>query len=276
LFAALALAGSLWLPSGAGAVPSVTLTAALSPERLGHSTTLHFGFQIAAPEGAVPAPLTRLDVRYPPGFGVAASDLGVETCTAAILEAGGPRSCPADSLIGYGSVLAEVPFGAEVVREPAIVTLVRAPAQSGHTRILFYAEGTNPVSAAIVFSAQLWNASRPFGGEIRIAVPLVPSLPEDPDVAVVRVLSTIGPAHLTYYERLHGRRVAYTPRGIVLPRRCPTGGFPFAATFGFLDGSRATAETRVPCPRTRGHSQRRQHPGSPKAASSTSGERVRE
>jgi hypothetical protein len=61
---------------------------------------------------------------------------------------------------------------------------------------------------------------------------------------------TLG-GRLTYYERVHGRNIAYHPAGIGLPRSCPRGGFPFAATFRFLDGRHAGAQTRVPCPRHR-------------------------
>jgi hypothetical protein len=59
---------------------------------------------------------------------------------------------------------------------------------------------------------------------------------------------TLG-GHLTYYERVHGRTIAYHPAGIGLPRSCPRGGFPFGATFSFLDGQHASARTKVACPR---------------------------
>jgi hypothetical protein len=85
-------------------------------------------------------------------------------------------------------------------------------------------------------------------GRLQFSVPLVPGVPEGPDVAVVSVKATIG-GNLTYYERKHGRRVAYHPQGIKLPRHCPRGGFRFAATFSFLDGTQTQAQTVVRCPR---------------------------
>ncbi|HWG08480.1 MAG TPA: hypothetical protein VN672_05685 [Solirubrobacteraceae bacterium] len=84
-------------------------------------------------------------------------------------------------------------------------------------------------------------------GDLRFTVPLVPSLPGSPDVAVVQLRVTIG-GKLTYYERSAGRTIPFRPRGIGLPRRCPRGGFRFAATFSFIDGSRVPAQTAVPCP----------------------------
>jgi hypothetical protein len=67
-------------------------------------------------------------------------------------------------------------------------------------------------------------------------------------VSIVSVQTTIGPSHLTYYKHVHGRRVAFRPRGVSVPERCPHGGFPFAAEFTFQDGSTATGVTTVPCP----------------------------
>jgi hypothetical protein len=39
------------------------------------------------------------------------------------------------------------------------------------------------------------------------------------------------------------------PKGATLPARCPAGGFPFSATFGFNDGSTAGAANTVACSR---------------------------
>jgi hypothetical protein len=88
-------------------------------------------------------------------------------------------------------------------------------------------------------------------GRLQLKVPLVPSVPEGPDVSVVRVDATLG-GRLTYYEQAHGRMLAYRPRGIALPRTCPRGGFKFTAAFAFLDGSHASARTTVHCPRSSG------------------------
>ena len=244
------------LVAPAWASPSVTLTATFKPEQLGHGTTLGFGFNIAATSGRVPPPLTELDVRYPANIGIATSGLGIATCTAPTLEASGPEGCPADSLMGYGSALAEIPIGPEIIQENGQISIIRAPSQNRHIAMLFYAKGISPVDARIVFPGLVLPAAAPFGGLVKIAVPLVPSLPEAPDVAVVRVRSTIGPEHLTYYQRVHGKLMAYNPQGILLPDSCPRGGFPFAATFTFLDGSHASARTAVPCPRSGPRSRR--------------------
>ena len=236
------------LPTTVHAAQTVRLDATLTPERLGHGTTIGFGFQITAPAGRVPPPLTRVEVRYPSDLGIALSGLGLATCTPSTLEAFGPAGCSADSRMGYGTALAEIPIGPEIIHETAHLTLLRAPTQNGRLALLFYAEGTAPVNTQIFLPGLLLPAPAPFGGRIDIKVPLVPSLPEAPAVAVVKLRSTIGPEHLTYYEHLHRRWVGYRPKGILLPDNCPPGGFPFAATLTFLDGTHASAQTTVPCP----------------------------
>lgn len=140
---------------------------------------------------------------------------------------------------------------AQVITEHATLAVIRAPTQGGHVSMMFYAAGISPVDAQIVFPGQLLPAQAPFGGLLHIDVPLVPSLPEAPDVAVAEIHATLGPQHLTYYHHVRGRYVAYNPQGILLPNRCPRGGFPFAAELGFLDGTSTSAQAVVPCPRIR-------------------------
>src|SRR5271166_4673751 len=65
------------LGGSAAASESVRLTAGLTPERLGHGTTLSFGFRITTPGESVPQPLTELDVSYPAHFGIVSSGLGL-------------------------------------------------------------------------------------------------------------------------------------------------------------------------------------------------------
>jgi hypothetical protein len=154
--------------------------------------------------------------------------------------------------MGYGSAVGEIPFGPEIIKEPASVTIVRAEDQNGKIALLFDVRGISPVGANIVLRAVLLPARPPYGGDISISVPLVPSLPEAPDVSVGQLRAMIGPAAgLTYYERLGSATLPYTPRGIPLPSSCPRGGFPFAATLAFVNGESAGARARVQCPRRR-------------------------
>lgn len=228
------------LTGTAQAAATATMGATFAPDRLGANTTVSFSFQIAPGEEA-PNLLTGIDFRYPANLGIATSGLGVASCPVAELEAHGPSVCPPDSRMGSGSALVEIPIGPEIVRETAQLALVAGPSQNGYVNILISATGESPVAARVVLSTRLEP------GNLQITVPPIPSLPEAPYVAVVRMHLTLG-GHLVYYERVHGKNVAYQPVGIGLPRSCPRGGFPFATSFTFLDGGQADAHTAVACP----------------------------
>lgn len=255
-----ALLLAIWPAGLAQATPLVKLAVALTPERLGAGTTIEFGVHISSPDGGVPPPLTALDLRYPANIGLITSGLGLETCEAVALEAHGAAGCPPNSLMGYGTALVEMPVAGSLLEEYADITTWMAPIHNGHLQLLFYAEGYSPVSSELTLTSAVLEASGRYGGRLYTNIPEIQTLPGAPPASLIEMRSTIGPKHITYYERNHGKTIAYTPIGLRLPRTCPRGGFPFAATFKFLDGTHAHATTSVPCPpRVRRRSRQRAH-----------------
>jgi hypothetical protein len=243
----------LSLPATAVSQTPAKLTASFVPEWLGHRTTLHFAFAFSAPDGQVPPPLTEIELRYPSNLGIALSGLGLATCTAPVLETSGPAGCPVNAVMGHGQALTGIVLGTTIITESAPITIIRAPDTEGRISILFYSEGSTPVDTRIVFSGLLLPASAPFGGLVSIGVPLVPTLPGAPYISVINLHATLGPVGVTYYETVAGRRVAFQPRGILLPNTCPHRGFPFAAEFAFNDQTHSTTQTAAPCPNHRPH-----------------------
>jgi len=222
---------------------SAKLQVSLSPERLGAGTTISFGFQIQAPGGGLPPALTALDVRLPPGMSVDTS--GLATCTPAAL-AHGPRGCSRDAEVGTGSVDVQVPLGEVTRPEIATLTVFNGPRQNGRTTLLFYAAGRLPIATQLVFAGVIVPEAA--GQKIAASIPLIPTLPDSPDAAIVEMTASLGTLGHAYYRTVRGRRVRFAPKGATLPGRCPVGGFPFSATFGFNDGSTAGAATAVGCP----------------------------
>jgi hypothetical protein len=248
---ALALAGATGgaCPQLAGAQAQTTarLHAAFQPYRLGRRTTLQFEFAFSAPVGAVPPPLTEMQLSYPRGINFFLNDLGIRRCAESVLQASGPAGCPPDSAMGYGVVETGIVLGGTPVQESSPVTILRAPERDGHLALLFFAEGREPVVTNVIFSGVLLPARDPFGGNVKIGVPLVETLPGAPYVSVLHLHATIGPEHLTYYHNVDGVSLAFAPQGLLLPPTCPRASFPFAAIFVFSDGTRAVASTTVPC-----------------------------
>jgi hypothetical protein len=232
----------------ASAAQSVTLKATFTPERLGHETTIGFSFRIAARAKEVPPPLTTVEISYPVNLGFALSELGIATCSLQTLEASAPAGCPANSLMGYGTALAEIPLGPSIIHETGHVTIVRTTSQAGHLGLLMYVNAETPVSEQFVFPGLVLPIAAPFGGRLDMSIPLIPGLPGGPDVAVVQFHATLGPLHLHYHEYVNSHLVDFKPKGIPLPDTCPHGGFRFSARFAFQDGSHSAALATVPCP----------------------------
>ena len=253
---ALAATAAVALPAyagaSAGAAPvseQASLHASFTPNRLGVSTTIAFGFHLQTSDGLAPPPLTSVALHMPAGMNYTLTTLGLSICRPATLQALGPKACPANSRLGSGSALVEVPFGTGSGHElPEIQAVSGPPSSAGNMVVLFYANGLFPVSAQLVFAGEVLPDTGVFGSELATAVPLIPSVPNGPDVSIVNVDATIGPSGLTYYHHVHGKLKPFRPLGIGVPERCPRGGFPFSASFVFQDGSTASAATTVPCP----------------------------
>jgi hypothetical protein len=236
------------LAAAATATPSVKLTASFSPERLGKGTTIRVGFHVLYPSGEEPLAATGIQFFLPPGLGIGTSELGLQNCQPMQLELLGRAACPSNSLMGHGSATTAVPFRSGFVIEHTSVTLFSGPLVNSDPQLLFVTVGESPVIAEIIFGALVLPAGPRFGGVIEAKLPLVPSVPYGPDIALLGLQTTIGPAGIVYRENIAGKTVSFRPRGILLPKRCPRGGFPFAVQLSFSDGSGTGAGATVPCP----------------------------
>lgn len=237
-------------PSAPGRPPqSVALKVSFKPNRAGARTTISFGFHIAGPGGSVPSPIVRMDLRLPAHMGIATTTLGQANCEPKALILDGLAGCSENARLGFGDAVAVVPVPQQSVTERASLTALMGPSSSERLEVLFYAEGLTPVFATFVFPGVVLDDSNPFGERIDTLIPVVPSWPEGPNVALTDFRSTIGPLHLTYHRQVNGRTIAYQPHGIRVPRRCPRGGFPFGADLSFEDGTTTHATAHVPCPR---------------------------
>jgi hypothetical protein len=236
------------LPASAQAAETVALRTSFTPDRLGASTTIGFGFTIASTTGGLPSPLTHVSLRMPKGMNYVTTTLGLAICKPEALVAKGLSGCSPNSRLGYGSAFVEVPFGANAGQEIPEIQALMGPPHDGNIVVLFYANGLAPVYAQIVFAGELLPGEGAFGGNLDTVIPEIKSVTNGPPVSIINVNSTIGPNHLTYYKRVHGKLVGYKPQGVALPTKCPRGGFPFSALFTFLDGSQVPATSKVPCP----------------------------
>jgi hypothetical protein len=177
-------------------------------------------------------------MKFPAGLTLDIPSL--RSCTAARLLARGPGACPPQSKVGQGHALAEVLAGPQLITENVTVwAFIGPPGNSGPTLELL-GEGSSPVPAQVVVTGTVIPVRAPYGEELVIPIPPVPTLPFEADTSMVNLSLTIGT------RRPHAPRDANT---VVAPPRCPAGGFPFAAEFTYADGSTSSAFTKAPCVR---------------------------
>jgi hypothetical protein len=250
LTAVLTCVGLLVSPAAGDAGPQrITLQTAFAPDRLRTPTTIQFGFHVlSANPGQVPSPVTKMSLDLPAGMGLATSTLGLAQCPPATLIEQGLAGCPASAQVGIGTAEAEMRVEHEILDESATVHALLGPPAGENEQVLFYVEAITPVGAQFVFPGVILPASGRYSGRLDTTIPLIPTWSEGPNVSVTSFSSTIGPRGLTYYRHLKDRFVPFHPRGIAVPAHCPRGGFPFRADFTFLDRTRATATSAVPCP----------------------------
>lgn len=198
------------------------------------------------PSGSVP-PVSAVNVYLPKGVKLHPSGFG--SCNEATLKNIGPSGCPKSSVASpIGSVLGEVTFGSERVPESATLQAFFAPGGN----ILFYTQGSSPVSIEVVSSGRYVRSSGKYSWELETLVPPVATVPGAPLASVSKIHIKAGAAY-----KSHGKVVPYG----TVPKKgeCPKGGFygkvevTFGGTFGGerefgIPAKTVTSEIRVPCP----------------------------
>ncbi len=249
-------------PAAAHASNIVTITPAFQPDKLGAPTSLLFGLKIADSAGGMPTPLSNAVVRLPAGIGI--DPTGVGTCPKATLQASGPSACPTNALVGVGSAVLGANLGGTLLTENATITPFLGPPQNGHVVLELYGDGKTPVSEQIVLEGVVAPDTAPYGQQLVLPIPTIATVPGGPNASVLSFQLTVGANNIQYYRtvtvtkrvRRHGRlvrvkvrqRKLFHVRGIVVPPKCPAGGFPFSLTLSYQDGTTTTTNATAPCP----------------------------
>jgi hypothetical protein len=236
-------------PVAASANETLNVQARFSPDTLEAPTNFSLTASFVSSTGLPPSPITRFTLYAPAGMEV--DPHGVDTCAAAALEQRGPVGCPADSRAGFGGGVGVLELPTETVHEPYTLDFFFAAKARGHLQLLIYANAVAPESVELVLRAKQVPAPKPYGLGFSVEVPPVTTFPGAPDASIESAFVTVGGPNVAYYEPVAGRRRLVRVRGLVVPERCPSGGFPTQGTVDFADGATLTVNSTIPCPRSR-------------------------
>lgn len=217
-----------------------------TPDRLGAPTNLSITANFSTDGAAPPSAVRKLTLYAPGGLGV--DTRGTGTCTRETLEAHGPSGCPTDSRIGFGGGVGVLTLPREVVHEPFTLDFFLAPHPAGRLALLAYASGVSPIAVELVVLARQVPAPKPYGLGFMVEVPPVSTFPGAPEASVESAFATFGAANVAYFHTIHGKRALVHVKGISVPKRCPSAGFPTEGTIAFADGQALTVNPTIPCP----------------------------
>jgi hypothetical protein len=216
---------------------SATIAPSLSPDRLGARAQLIFTIHFAGGERGVPSPVLRSVLKFPAGLSLDIPNL--RSCTVARLEMLGVSGCPAQSQIGGGHAVVEEYLGAQLAVENVTLWAFLGPLRNLQPTVEIFGESYAPLGEQMVLSANALSTRAPYGEGLELALPPIPTVPSGPNASILTFSLAIG---ATKHRRADANAV-------LVPSRCPAGGFPFAAEFTYADGSTGRAVATVPCPR---------------------------
>ena len=226
--------------TGASAQPSTsaTITPSLSPDRLNAKGSLLVTIRFTEAESGVPSPVRSSILRFPAGLGIEIPHL--RSCAIPRLRAHGPGGCPVQSMLGHGHALAEVQAGSQIITESISLWVFLGPFKNLQPTFEILGQGLTPFDERVVLTGTALPDNPPYGEDLAITIPPIPTLPLEPDASIVTMSLTVG------VSKPRNPRVANT---VLVPPGCPSGGFPFAADFTYADGSSDSALATAPCPR---------------------------
>lgn len=229
------LAAALTSPQGQS---TATIIPSLLPDRLGAEgalqLTVNFGDGLSS---GVPLPVRRAILRFPSGLGIEIPHL--RSCSIARLRARGPSGCSAQSELGRGHALAEAMAGSQLITENISLWLFLGPFHNLEPSFEIFGQGITPFNERVVLTGTVLPDNPPYGEDLVLSVPPIPTVPLEPDASMASMTLTVGTNKSPHPNQANT---------VVVPTSCPTGGFPFAAEITYADGSSGSTLADAVCP----------------------------
>lgn len=231
-----ALAAATVIAAPAHAANAATIAAAVSPDRLGAKGSLTVAIHFADSEPGLPTPVSRAVLRFPAGMTLEIPRL--RSCDAERLQNLGASECPRQSKLGEGRALVEAHPASETIAEEVKLSAFLGPPRHLQPTLTLLGEGLSPLAVRMVVNGAVLPDHAPYGEKLVMSIPPIPTVPLEPDASIVELSLTVG-----------AKRHTRSANAIVVPRRCPAGGFRFAGEFAYADGSSSSSSATIQCPR---------------------------
>jgi hypothetical protein len=246
----LAIAATLVLPAAALATTSAAITVGLSPNKLGAGTKVNFTVTSTNSTGGMPAPSQQAVIHLPGGLKIDTD--GFPVCTKATLDSKGPTGCPKGAQVGGGSSVLVAQLGPQTITENATVQAF----VGGKGKLELYANGQTPISQQLTLEGTLGPDSAPYGQQLVVLIPPIPTVPGGPNASIQTFSTSIGASRKATKKK--GKKAALAAKKkkkaksttvnlVTAPSKCPAGGFKWGGDFTYSDG--ASSVTAIsPCP----------------------------
>lgn len=220
----------------AHAATSATLTAALSPDRLGANGAVNVTIGFSDPAASLPAPVRSATLRFPAGLRLEVPHL--RSCSGSRLQALGGNACPGASALGRGQAVVAGYIGSQLVTEHVSLRLFLGPLRNLQPTVEVFGEGLSPIAEQVVLDGLVFTDAAPYGERLVLAIPPIATVPPAPDASISLFSLTVGASG-------RERRARAT---VHVSARCPADGFPFVGEFAYADGTSDTVRAAIPCP----------------------------
>jgi hypothetical protein len=134
----------------------------------------------------------------------------------------------------------EVHAGTENITEDAALWAFLGPPKNLQPTFEILAQGYTPVDERMTLDGIVLPGQAPYGEQLVMSIPPIPTLVYEPDASIITFSLTIGASKA---------RRTHDVTTVLVPASCPAGGFPFAAEFTYADGVTGNALATTPCPR---------------------------
>jgi hypothetical protein len=233
---ALACATPVCSAPTSGSQGPATIAASFHPDRLGALGALTVTIDLSGDALGDPPPLRRSVLRLPAGLGIEVPHL--RSCEPERLRLLGARGCPAQSRLGVGRAFIRAPLGSQLLGESISLWVFLGPLHNLQPTFEMLAQGYTPFDERVVLSGTVLPDNPPYGEDLVLAIPAIPTLPLEPAASIASMSLTIGSSQRSVRES----------NTTIEPARCPLGGFPFGAEFTYADGSTQDVSAVSPCP----------------------------